>query len=64
MAARPQDWFRQAERDLTHARNSLQSSEFEWACFASHQAAEKAVKAVFQHRGAEGWEHAVSALLH
>lgn len=63
MAARPQDWFRQAERDLDHARRSLEAGDHEWACFACYQAAEKAVKAVYQHVGAEAWGHAVSDLL-
>ena len=44
---RTSDWFRQAEKDLQHARNSVRSGDFEWACFAAQQAAEKAVKAVY-----------------
>lgn len=36
----------QAQRDLEHARLSIGSGHFEWACFAAQQAAEKAVKAV------------------
>lgn len=63
MVARPQDWFRQGEHDLAHARHALEAGDHEWACFACHQAAEKAVKAVYQHVGAEAWGHAVSALL-
>ncbi|MGH2352061.1 MAG: HEPN domain-containing protein [Chloroflexota bacterium] len=63
MAARPQDWFRQGERDLAHARRALEDGDYEWACFACQQAAEKAVKAVYQHRRIEAWGHAVSALL-
>ena len=34
MAARPRDWFKQAERDLVHARHSLAAETYEWACFA------------------------------
>jgi HEPN domain-containing protein len=44
MSNRHADWFRQAEADLQHARNSLESGDFEWSCFAAHQAAEKALK--------------------
>ncbi len=49
MVARPRDWLKQAERDLVHARHSLAAETYEWACFACQQAAEKAVKAVYQH---------------
>ena len=63
MASREQDWLDQARRDLAHARHSLEDRDFEWACFAAQQAAEKAVKGVYQNRGAEAWGHAVSLLL-
>ncbi|XP_068753805.1 sacsin-like isoform X2 [Montipora capricornis] len=40
-------WFRQAEADLRAAGKDLVvgNPSFEWACFKSHQAAEKALKA-------------------
>ena len=41
------DWLRQAEHDLKHADLSLRNEDYEWACFASQQAAEKAVKAYY-----------------
>jgi len=63
MPSRADDWWRQAQRDLRHARNALESGDFEWACFAAQQAAEKAVKAVFQHRHMEAWGHVVHRLL-
>lgn len=63
MAARPDDWFRQSERDLAHARRALEAGDFEWACFACQQAAEKAVKAVYQQMGAEARGHSVTGLL-
>jgi len=53
----------QAERDLEHARNDMKHGFYEWACFSSQQAAEKAVKAVFQKIGAEAWGHSVADLL-
>lgn len=59
---RSRDWMEQAERDLKHAENDLKSGFFEWACFSSQQAAEKAVKAVFQKMGAEAWGHSVADL--
>lgn len=53
----------QAESDLRHARSDLDAGYYEWACFSAQQAAEKAVKAVFQAMGAEAWGHAVADLL-
>lgn len=63
MVSRASDWLRQALRDLDHARRSLEFGDYEWACFASHQAAEKAVKALYQKLGVEVWGHSVSRLL-
>ena len=51
MANRYADWYRQAEADLRHARHSHEDGDFEWSCFAAHQAAEKALKAVFLKAG-------------
>jgi HEPN domain-containing protein len=63
MPNRAQDWLRQAERDLDQAEDSRAASRHEWASFASHQAAEKAVKALHLHLGQEAWGHAVARLL-
>ena len=63
MAERSKDWLRQAEADLRHARGSLGLGHHEWAAFAAHQAAEKAVKAVFQKLHADAWGHALTPLL-
>jgi len=63
MADRSRDWMRQAEADHRHAQNSRSAGDFNWACFAAHQAAEKAVKACFQRLHAEAWGHTVSLLL-
>ena len=38
-------WWRQAERDLKAAKDSMGSEDFEWACFQCQQSAEKALKA-------------------
>jgi HEPN domain-containing protein len=57
------DWFRQAEADLRHARNALDDGDFEWSCFAAHQAAEKAMKAVLQKFGMDAWGHTLTALV-
>lgn len=53
----------QAERDLASARLQLEGGFWEWACFASHQAAGKAIKAVYQKLGGEGWGHGLVDLL-
>lgn len=63
MARRWADWYRQAEADLAHARDALAGAHYEWACFASQQAAEKAVKAVHEALGQAAWGHSVTELL-
>lgn len=60
---RTDDWLEAAREDLAHARHAEQGGFFQWACFSAQQAAEKAVKAVFQSLGAEAWGHSVSDLL-
>jgi len=63
MANRAKDWFAQAERDLEQAIDSKRAGRDEWACFASHQAAEKAVKALHLSLGQEAWGHVVARLI-
>ena len=63
MPNRSNDWFRQAVRDLEQAEDSRKSDRHEWACFAAHQAAEKAVKALHLFLGQEAWGHVVARLL-
>ncbi len=63
MVNRAQDWLAQAERDLLHAEESRRGGRHEWACFACHQAAEKAVKGLHLHLGQEAWGHVVAKLL-
>ena len=63
MTNRARDWFAQAERDLTQAESSRRDGRHEWACFASQQSAEKAVKALHLYRGQEAWGHVVARLL-
>ena len=60
---RSRDWMDQAAGDLKHAQSDLERGFYEWSCFSSQQAAEKAVKAIFQRMGAEAWGHSVSDLL-
>jgi HEPN domain-containing protein len=63
MTNRGVDWLAQAGHDLNHARHALDDADYDWACFAAHQAAEKAVKGLILSLGGEGWGHAVSRLL-
>jgi len=63
MAERSLDWLLLAEADLRHARNARDDRDYNWSAFASHQAAEKAIKAVFQRRHLDAWCHMLSVLL-
>ena len=49
MASRHSGWLRQGERDLAHARRSLEQQDYEWFCFAAQQGAE----GVFAYTGRE-----------
>ena len=57
------DWMRQADKDLKHARTSLAAGDYEWACFASQQAAEKALKALYQSLGGESFGHSILKMM-
>lgn len=63
MPRRAGDWMRQAERDLRHARNALVAGDYEWACFAAQQAAEKALRALYEQDGQEARGHSLVGLL-
>jgi HEPN domain-containing protein len=63
MARRAKDWWRQAEVDLAFSRHALAGGYYDWACFAAQQAAEKGLKAVYEHIGNEAWGHSVTQLL-
>jgi HEPN domain-containing protein len=63
MVSRSKDWMKQALKDLSHARLSLENGDFEWACFAAQQAGEKAVKALYEGRNMEVWGHSISRML-
>ena len=63
MAERSWDWIKQAERDLKVAEELIKVESCEWSCFIAQQAAEKAVKAVFQRLNAAAWGHSIFELL-
>jgi HEPN domain-containing protein len=63
MPRRVDDWFRQAEKDLKHAENSIEDGDYEWSCFATQQAAEKALKAVYEEKNMAIKGHSILGLL-
>jgi HEPN domain-containing protein len=63
MAQRVEDWMRQADKDYSHAEHSIQHNDFEWACFAAQQAAEKALKALFFSLHGDCWGHSLLKML-
>jgi HEPN domain-containing protein len=63
MPNRSQDWFKQAQRDLEQAIASASDARHEWACFAAHQASEKAIKALHLSLSQEAWGHLLVRLL-
>lgn len=56
-------WLRQARADLRAAEASRAAGSFEWACFQSQQAAEKALKAIWYHHGFDPWGHSAQKLI-
>ncbi|MBU4312107.1 MAG: HEPN domain-containing protein [Candidatus Omnitrophica bacterium] len=63
MPKRFKDWMAQAKGDLEHARKSLEMQDYNWSCFASQQSAEKALKALYDFLGGDGWGHVIVKLL-
>ena len=60
---RVKDWFRQAEAALSSAKKNMELGDFWVSCFMAHQAAEYALKGVFQSFGVERRGHSVYRLL-
>lgn len=56
-------WLSQAKSDVGAAKDSAQARRFEWACFQSQQAAEKAMKACWFHLDLDPWGHSVARLV-
>jgi len=63
MVMRTRDWFRQAEKDLRHARKAVEAEDFEWSCFAAQQSAEKAVKSLYQSIHVDAIGRSISRML-
>lgn len=57
------NWLELAEKDLEQAQNALNEDDYEGSCFASQQAAEKAVKALYELLGLPRSSSKISKLL-
>jgi HEPN domain-containing protein len=55
--------FRQGEKDLQHAKRSVEREDFQLACFAAQQAAEKPVKSPYQSTHIDAIGHTISKML-
>ncbi len=62
MPNRAKDWLTQAQRDLDFARHAMGGGFHEWACFAAHQTADKAVKGLVAGLNGEARGHAIVAM--
>ena len=62
MANRAGDWLSQANQDLAMALVSAGHGHHEWACFAAHQAVEKALKGLHLSLGQQAWGHGLGRL--
>jgi HEPN domain-containing protein len=47
----------------TGSTPSAAAAQYEWACFAAQQAADKALKGLAEYLGGEPWGHSVTVLL-
>ncbi|MHB1253653.1 MAG: HEPN domain-containing protein [Candidatus Humimicrobiaceae bacterium] len=56
-------WLRQAEADIKAAHGSLKNQNYEWACFQSQQAGEKALKALWYYYAFDPWGHSIVKLI-
>lgn len=63
MPKRVEDWIRQADKDLIHAKNALEDGDYEWSCFAAQQSSEKALKAVYESMNMQAKGHSIVGLI-
>jgi HEPN domain-containing protein len=60
---RSADWLHQARADLAQAQLSAEAGHHDWASFACHQCAEKALKALHLACGQQVWGHGLGRAL-
>lgn len=63
VVSRYRDWLRQSERSIASAIANYREGIYEEACFESHQAAEKAVKALLNYLHKERRGHSLLFLV-
>lgn len=63
MKGREKDWIAQSEKDIKHSENSLKFGDYEWACFSAQQAAEKALKALYENNNKIAMGHSILGLI-
>jgi len=63
LVKREMDWLKQAEKDLIHSENSIKMADYEWACFAAQQSAEKALKALYEKNNLIALGHSILGLI-
>ncbi|MEM4622380.1 MAG: HEPN domain-containing protein [Sulfolobales archaeon] len=63
MVSRFRDWLKQSERNAMSALANYREGIFEEVCFESHQAAEKAIKALLNYLHKERRGHSLLFLL-
>ena len=61
--SRSDDWLKQAEKDILHAKESIKIEHFEWSVLAAQQGAEKSIKALYYEIGADPWGHSILKFL-
>lgn len=60
---RTRDWLKEAEAELSAARDLLKGKHWSWCCFTCQQAAEKALKALCEHFRSPQFGHNLNLLL-
>ncbi len=63
LLAEAQRWFKTGEMDFRAAKILLREGEYALSCFHSHQAAEKALKALWYALDADPWGHSLQKLI-
>ena len=48
---------------MEHAKKSLEMEDFEWVCFATQQACEKAIKAVIESKNGKAKTHSLMNMI-
>ena len=59
---RTTDWMEQSKGEFKAASDLFATSNYAWCCFACHQAAEKALKAILEYFGSPTIGHNLIAL--